>query len=115
MKELTLKQKNDFIDYQLKEYANSQYDLYLCNAFHFWYEVSINDDVEGGVELKTFPELLNTIKYHVKKLGGTISVTKHYIESCPMYCTKMQNYDGVAYRVNLLKVLKKRINKEVKQ
>ena len=112
MKELTLKQKNAFIDFQLEYYKEGLLNSlqYLCNAFNRWYHLNIERVFLNGLELKSFPELYRTIKGRVIKSGGYFNVFKDEIICSPIY-NRFDKLSNKEYRVKLLKDLRKKINK----
>ncbi len=110
MKELTLEQKNAFIDFQLEYYKegllNSSH--HLCNAFSSWYHINIKREFLSNLELKSFPELYKTIRNRVIRGGGFFKETKDELRCSPIF---HKNLSPREYRMKLLKDLRKRINK----
>ena len=98
MKELTLKQKNDFLEHAIDYPAKTKFNYYICNIFDYWMEKELNIATSYAEDMpKCFPELWTAIEKAIKKTEGIAAI--HY-----------KNH--TTGRIRLLKKVYKQINKK---
>lgn len=108
MTELTLKQKNSYIDYAIEDMLESDEYEFLCVSYDDWYRENIKK-YKGKFNnnlILQFPELVQII---VKRLK--IQKVKEYDLNEETFCLgAIDVVHELTYRIKLLRRLKKEIN-----
>lgn len=113
MKELTLKQKNSYIDYAIEDMLKDNKREFLCISYNNWYRKNIKN-YEGPFKdnlILRFPELVQIIVKQLKNQKTDEKYGyKYNTDSNDFYLSAVDVVDGLNYRIRLLKRLKKQIN-----
>ena len=107
-KELTLRLKNKYIDWQIRELNNRTDTPWLCNSFSMWYRTIRKISCFNNSSLFSFPELLAEIKkvLQSQKRSYTIDIKDNYID-----CDAFEYKHCHKSRIKVLERVKRQINK----